>query len=232
MGEGPIVEKTIPMDPFHSVSVDGSFNVSIAEAAEQSVVVATQENIFQYVKKDVVDGVLYLSLESGTFMRYDLSVKLGVPSVSGIVLNGSGDIEVGSFTGMNNLSILLDGSGDVKSIDMLEISNQLDLELRGSGDVNLKLKTPEIKAKLNGSGDIILEGEASKLFADLNGSGDINASKLQTIHCEANLDGSGTIRVQVKEHLKADLQGSGDIRYAGKPKVEASIDGSGVIKAD
>lgn len=231
-GDGPIIEKTIPMDPFHSVNVDGSFDVSIAQSTQQSVVVATQENIFQYFKKDVVDGVLYLSLEPGTYMSYDLSVRLGMPTVSNIVLDGSGDIKIGAFTGLNDLSIRVDGSGDLESTGVLEVLDDAEFDLQGSGDIYLKLNAQQVKANLNGSGDIKLEGEASKLFADLNGSGDIDASKLQTIQCEANLDGSGTIRVHAKELLKADLQGSGDIRYAGEPKVEASIDGSGVIKAD
>jgi len=85
---------------------------------------------------------------------------------------------------------------------------------------------------LDGSGDIEVSGQANKVIASLNGSGDIDASELESIACEVELDGSGSVKVYASEKLKATLQGSGDIRYDGEPDVEAKIDGSGTIQAD
>jgi len=231
-GKGPVVEKTIEMEPFHAVSISGSFDVSITQATSQSVVVTTQQNIMEYFKMNVVDGVLYLSLESGTYISYDLTVKLAMPMVSGIELDGSGDVSIGTFVGLQDLTIKLDGSGDLVGNGAIEVLSETTIEVQGSGDVELKLKAKDVKLVLDGSGGIEVSGQAAKLYATLNGSGDVDASALEVIEGEVELDGSGCIKVNASESLKANLKGSGDIRYAGKPDVMAQIDGSGTIQAD
>lgn len=231
-GKGPIIEKNIPTNAFNAIQVAGDMDVSIVQASNHSIVIATQENIFQYVESSVLNGVLYLSLKPGTYMRYDLNVRIGVPTVSKLKLDGSGDVKVGAFSDLNKLKVTLDGSGDIEATGLLEVLNDARFEIDGSGDIDMQLKATEVIAVLDGSGDITLEGEADQLTVNLYGSGDVDARNLRTIQCEANLKGSGTIRIHAKELLRANLHGSGDIRYSGKPKVEASIDGSGVIKAD
>ncbi|MCF8463765.1 MAG: DUF2807 domain-containing protein [Flavobacteriales bacterium] len=220
------------MEPFHSINVDGSFNVFISQAVSQSVVVATQENILEHFKMSVMDGVLYLSMAPGSYMSYDLAVKLAMPTVSSMEMEGSGDVEIGTFVGIQNLTVKLDGSGDVKGTGVLEVLSEATINLQGSGDIELKLKAKDVELILDGSGDIDVTGQTNKLVANLNGSGDIDAMELEAIDCEAKLDGSGKIKVFASSMLKANLQGSGDIRYDGKPEVEAKIDGSGTIQAD
>ncbi len=231
-GDGPVVEKTIEMEPFHSVSIDGSFDVIISQTVSQSVVVATQSNILEHFKMNVMDGVLYLSMEPGSYIGYDLTVKLGMPTVSHIELDGSGDVSIGTFVGIQNLFTKLDGSGDIKGTGALEVLSEATIHLQGSGDIELTLKAKEVELILDGSGDMEIIGQTNKLVANLNGSGDIDAMELESIDCDANLDGSGKIKVFASRKLKANLQGSGDIRYDGKPDVEAKIDGSGTIQAD
>jgi hypothetical protein len=231
-GDGPIVEKTIEMEPFHSVNIDGSFDVFISQAVSQSVVVATQSNILEHFKMNVMDGVLYLSMAPGSYMSYDLAVKVAMPIVSSIELDGSGDVEIGTFVGLHDLSVKLDGSGDIKGTGALEVLSEATIDLQGSGDIELTLKAKQVELILDGSGDIEVTGQTNKLVANLNGSGDIDAMELESIDSDANLDGSGKIKVFASGKLKASLQGSGDIRYDGKPDVEAKIDGSGTIQAD
>ncbi len=231
-GDGPVVEKTIELEPFHSVHVDGSFDVEINQAAVQNVVVATQENIMERFKMSVMDGVLYLSIEPGTYLSYDLTVKLAMPTVSSIELDGSGDVKIGTFVGLQDLSIKLDGSGDVKGTGAVEVLSEATIDLQGSGDIELKLKAKAVELILDGSGDLEVSGQTNRLIASLNGSGDIDAADLKSIDCEVDVNGSGSAKVYASEKLKATLQGSGDIRYDGKPDVEAKIDGSGTIQAD
>ena len=230
--EGPVVEKGFAKKPFQGVDLDGSFDVFIKQGAQQNVLVLGNENIIDKLKMDVLDDVLYLSLEPGTYLNYDLEVQITVPMVEYISLSGSGDIKLGTFVGINELAVKLDGSGDIESDGVLEVVNTANLELDGSGDIDLKLKAGNVKASLDGSGDIDLAGTASTLEVRLDGSGDIKTFKLESLVTEAYLEGSGNIDVYASKKLKATLDGSGDIRYRGKPKVEASIDGAGTIKAD
>lgn len=232
VGKGPIVEKEVPVEAFSGVDVDGSFSVIVEQGTTQSVKVLANENIHQYVKLEVMDDVLYISLEDGNYMNYDLDLKLIVPDLKLVTLGGSGRIELGTFVNLNLLNVNLNGSGDIVSKGPLEVLEATAITLDGSGDVELTLKARDVAATLDGSGDIRLFGTTTKLVVLLDGSGDIEAFDLESLECEATLKGSGSVKVNASRNLNAKLDGSGDIEYRGQPKVNAEIDGSGTIEAD
>ena len=231
-GEGPVVEKGFAKETFDGVELNGSFDVSISQGVQQNVLVLGNENIIDKLKMEVLNGVLYISLEPGSYLNYDLEVRLTVPTVNYVSLSGSGDIKLGTFVEIDKLKMKLDGSGDIKSEGVIEVLSDTELELDGSGDIDLKLKSRSVVASLDGSGDIDLEGATLTLKVALDGSGDIKTFKMESLETEAFLEGSGNIDVYASKKLKATLNGSGDIRYRGNPKVEASIDGAGSIEAD
>lgn len=233
-GEGPIVEKGFAVDKFSSIELDGSFDVNLSQGTTQNVVAKGNENIIDKLRLTVSEETLYLSLEPGNYMNYDLEVNLTVPSVEQIVLNGSGDIHISTFVGISDLTVQLDGSGDIKTTDdsVVEVKSKAEVMLEGSGDIDLHLKVNSVTATLDGSGDIDLAGSANSLNAELDGSGDIKAFDLEALKGDVSLDGSGSIKVFVTKALKASLDGSGDIEYRGEPKLEASVDGAGTISAD
>ena len=231
-GEGQIVEKVLDVSSFNGIEMDGSFDVSIEQGAAQKVVAVGHENIIEKLQLSVLDDVLYISLEEGNYINYELEVRLTMPELTSASLDGSGDIRIGTFVNQNKLEIALDGSGDIETTNksVLEYT-EMNVELEGSGDIDLQVKTEELVAVIDGSGDVELEGVTDSFEAKLNGSGDIKAYKLEAINVLATLDGSGSIQVNAKKHLDASLNGSGDITYEGEPQVEASIDGSGSIKS-
>lgn len=232
-GEGPVVEKEMRVASFDRVEVEGSFDVVVNQETTQSILAVGQENIIGKLQLDVVDNTLFVSLEPGNYLNYDLEVRIFVPTVKSVSLNGSGNIELGTFVKLNGLELKLEGSGDIETTDksVLEVIGDVDVELDGSGDVDVKLKANNVRVNLDGSGDVDLVGTAQRLEAKLDGSGDIDCMKLEAAEANVELDGSGNIDVHAKRKLKADLNGSGDIRYKGEPKVEVSIDGSGSITA-
>lgn len=233
-GEGPIVEKGFAVEKFNSIELDGSFDVNLSQGTTQNVVVKGNENIIEKLRMTVSDQTLYLSLEPGSYINYELEVNIIVPDIEQIVLNGSGDIHLSTFVGISDLKVQLDGSGDIKTTDdsVVEVKGKGEITLEGSGDIDLHLKANSVNATLDGSGDIDLAGSANSLVAVLDGSGDIKAFDLEALKGDVSLDGSGSIKVFITKTLKASLDGSGDIEYRGEPKLEASVDGAGTISAD
>lgn len=230
-GQGQIIDKQIDVGQFSSIEVHGSFEVELNQAAVQNVVAHGHENIIEKLNAEVSDNVLHLSLESGNYMDYELAIKVDVPTIENIVLSGSGDINIGTFVGLENVKIDLDGSGDIRSKGPMEVAHQATISLEGSGDIDLKLKAQNTIADLDGSGNIDLEGKTADLTVSLDGSGDIKTYKLMALNCKASIGGSGDVKVFASEKLDASIDGSGDIRYKGDPKVKADIDGSGSIEA-
>lgn len=232
-GEGPSVEREFSLKPFSNVEMEGSFDVSIDQSASQKVVAVGQENIIERLNLEVIDEVLYISLEPGSYLNYELEVKVSIPNLNTVVLSGSGDVSLGTFVGLDDLKIELEGSGDIETTgeSVIESNSDLHVVLDGSGDIDLKCKAQNLRSELEGSGDIDLEGVADYHHIVLDGSGDVNAYGLEADDAKADLDGSGSIKLYARKSLEANLDGSGYISYKGEPKVEASLDGSGNISA-
>ncbi|HQW42338.1 MAG TPA: head GIN domain-containing protein, partial [Flavobacteriales bacterium] len=120
------------------------------------------------------------------------------------------------------------GSGSVSCEGTLHASD-LSLEVEGSGDIKLDIATVGLNTLVEGSGDITVTGECSTLKATVTGSGNVDAYELRASDAEAEVTGSGDIHVNVLNNLNAEVTGSGDIKFRGDPIVTKEITGSGAV---
>jgi hypothetical protein len=124
--------------------------------------------------------------------------------------------------------ISLAGAGSIFCGDPLEL-DEMTINLAGSGEVKLQsLICRELEAKLAGSCEIdIMGGEAKEMEVDLAGLADINAQNFRVAEIEANIAGSGDIYLHVTNKIEAQIIGSGSIHYKGNPRKEITSLGSG-----
>jgi hypothetical protein len=64
----------------------------------------------------------------------------------------------------------------------------------------------------------------------LSGSGEYRAKDVDSATTEARITGSGSMTIQVRDHLSAHISGSGSVHYAGNPQVETIVTGSGRVQ--
>jgi hypothetical protein len=97
------------------------------------------------------------------------SISAVSTQAAALSIGGSGDIEVGATKGRVLARIY--GSGDITTES---IDGSVDVEINGSGEVNLGSGTAQpFRATINGSGDVIFDGVAVDPDIKVNGSGDI-----------------------------------------------------------
>lgn len=143
------------------------------------------------------------------------------------------------ISGRNNLELVVvfrtlqeievNGSANVSSDEIIK-GDELEVEIKGSGDLDLKLYVDDLDVDIRGSGDAVLRGTTQNLVVDVNGSGNVNAQDLLTDVCEVDISGSGDCSVNVQERLEADINGSGTIHYTGMVRdIQTDINGSGDI---
>ena len=96
-GEGPIVTKTLKVQDFNGVSLEGSFNVEVNEGAK-SVVAKGHGNIIDRLEIEVDGGVLELELENGNYRDFELTVTVSTETLEKLKVAGSGDMKVGAFS--------------------------------------------------------------------------------------------------------------------------------------
>ncbi len=213
-GNGHVVTVNRNPGSFTEVAQKGSFDLVLKPGSQAGVQIDAEENIAQHIETSVDNGRLVVQTEDGFFLRPTRKIRIVVtaPSFEGIRSMGSGNIETeGRLTG----------------------EGPLKLESRGSGNIKVEVKVPELEAETTGSGNITVSGEAPRARFSTMGSGDLDAANLQANEVDVAIRGSGNASVNAVEKLALDIKGSGDVRYRGNPSIRSDIRGSGSLqKAD
>jgi hypothetical protein len=210
-GNGKLVTQNRSVGNFDELSAGGSFEITLVNGKEGEMTITADENLMEYIETEVDGGILKIRWKK----NYNIStsntteIKLAVEQISGVTLSGSGGIE------------------SEKQL----VSENFQVTVSGSSDVDLDLEVTNLKLAISGSGNMDLNGKTNHMEASISGSGEIDAKDLDSKTAELSVSGSGDIKLRVSEQLKARVSGSGDIEYSGNPKIEdVKVSGSGEVK--
>ena len=227
VGSGVQAEETRQLAEFEEIDlrINGDLNVTIGEATPLTI--SGDDNILPLIKTEVRKGRLTISAEKSFDSEHGLKLAVTVPDLTFARVAGSGDMRISELDS-EDLRVEVKGSGDIKFSGR---AHRLAVSVEGSGDAHGSgLSTDEASASVQGSGDVKLTGRATRLTANVTGSGDVDASGLATDQASVAIQGSGDVRVDVAEALQVSIRGSGDVSYTGEPSVVQHIDGSGDVR--
>ncbi len=153
-----------------------------------------------------------------TQIRSSGSGRLTVDGLNGASLtvskSGSGASQLSGRVA--NLDMQLSGSGSVNATGLE--SGNANVSLSGSGRLALgQVKAEALNVQVRGSGDLQASGTATNLNAQVHGSGGVNLMGLTSQRADLNTSGSGDISAQVKQSVIAHTNGSGRITVYGNP---------------
>ncbi len=208
-GTGNVEKKSLTVQSFHGIAMEGSMDVVLTQGPTQSVVIEAQANIAALVTTEVRNGVWIISTDKSYSTDKDFVVRITVPVI---------DV------------VHLDGSGDVTSEGVFDVG-KMDLNIAGSGNITLAFNASSTQADIEGSGDMKLSGSSNKVSIQIAGSGDVNAKELRSNEASADISGSGDVTLYAAESLEASIDGSGDINFLGRPgRVNTNVNGSGEVR--
>lgn len=188
-GSGVTASEGRQVQPFNAVAALGYATTEVVVGPERSVRVEADDNILGLVTTTVSRGVLSIGVKGSFSTNNRIVVYVTTPTLTSIENTGSGEI---SASGVNARDLQLD---------------------------------------LTGSGDIEVSGHADNVNARLTGSGDISTTQLIASTANVSIHGSGDIRVYAARALTARIAGSGDIRYSGDcTEIDSRVSGSGSIR--
>lgn len=206
-GNGPIVTETISVPNFSGISLEMDADVIIKQGPVQEVVVEGKANIIDELERDVSGGIWEIEADHCIRDVGSLKIFITVPDITLLKISGSGNI----------------------ISDNTLVTNDIDLNISGSGDMDIALEADDINANISGSGKIFLEGSADELDFKTSGSGDLRAFSLFCRVVDINISGSGDAEVNASEILNVRISGSGDVFYKGNPVLNVQISGSGQV---
>lgn len=207
-GEGAKVTKTLDVASFDGFTMAVSGNVYLKQGSKQSVTIEAQQNIIDNIVTEVADKQWKIKFDKNVRQHDGIKIYITIPTLTKAYVSGSGDI-IGEtkFTGLDNLTTGISGSGDIR----------LDVEAK------------DIDGKISGSGNVKLTGSANALSISISGSGDFYADGLKTQNGTITISGSGDCTVDAADALTVRVSGSGDVKYKGRPRLSAKVSGSGDV---
>ena len=209
-GSGDVKTETRYLNDFKQVEVDLSADVEViydSALTAPKVIIKAREDVLEKIETEV--GANALLIDSRRCISSDSPVEIKLY--------------------VNELECFdLDGSGNVHSSTLIP-SDDFELNLSGSGDIDLELDVEDLITKISGSGNIDLSGEADFIDAKVSGSGNIKAASFITKNAEVKISGSGNVKVYASDNLQVKITGSGNVYYKGEPDVDVKITGSGDV---
>ncbi len=196
------------VESFNKISSNGEYNVYITMDTVDKVEVEAEESLMPYISTEISGQTLVIKTRNHRNLRNNLpmNVYVRVSKINDIEISGSGRVSSDSIS-----------------------ATSLDVDISGSGDVDLNVYTSSLDADISGSGNLTLQGTTNDSELRISGSGKISAYDLIQDNCFANISGSGNMYVTVNELLDVKISGSGTIHYSGSPQVKTSISGSGAV---
>ena len=190
-GSGNIISESRELNNFTSIILLGSIDVNIKTSESNNCVVVADDNLIPYIKTEVVNNKLNISLNESYSSEEKLVVNINTPNYDEVSLSGSGNINILDFKN-NNLSLNISGSGNIignGEVETLVVKingsgNLMSKEIKskfatitinGSGDAEV-FASDSISAKINGSGNIKYFGNPENVDSIINGSGDIKSN--------------------------------------------------------
>jgi len=190
-GSGNIISESRELNNFTSIILLGSIDVNIKTSESNNCVVVADDNLIPYIKTEVVNNKLNISLNESYSSEEKLVVNINTPNYDEVSLSGSGNINILDFKN-NNLSLNISGSGNITGNGEVETlvvkingsgnlmskeikSKSATITINGSGDGEV-FASDSISTKINGSGNIKYFGNPENVDSIINGSGNIKSN--------------------------------------------------------
>jgi hypothetical protein len=209
-GNGKITSENRTVANAEKVNVAGDIDVILA-TGPTSIKVEADDNILSYITTQMNDDALEISTRDNINISSDHPIRVYVTSPH--------------FTGIS-----ITGSGNVSAAQKIQTDEPMVCAVTGSGNLEVPVHTPRIKASITGSGNIRITGETRDIEVSVTGSGDFEGIQLRAEHAKVNIAGSGNVSVYANTKLDAHIQGSGDVKYKGAASVQQDIGGSGSVR--
>jgi hypothetical protein len=204
-------ERSLP--EFTAVNINLSAVVELIQDTSSKVPyveLIVEENLETHLSTTVVKDTLNISLGFCFSSHADILIRVHYDSLNTIIVSGSGDVYSKSLIKQNDLK----------------------LDVRGRGEINLTTDVQNLFSTISGTGKVILNGQVRNHRINHTGSGSVNSYQAMTENVITNISGSGNNYLRVQKNLEANLSGKGNVYYKGNPIITGVVTSEGEVVDD
>jgi hypothetical protein len=208
-GNGKKVTRDVTVTSFDALQASGVYELKLSQGSKESVKIEADENLQQYFDVHVDGNKLVIDMD-----------KLKNKN-----LKNTGKMKVYvTFKNLKQLDLKMVGS--VSSQDQLSFDD-LDLNTKNVGDVDLKLTAKKVDIDIKSVGDVKLSGKANEAVVKNKGVGAFKAGNFVVQTMDIENQGVGSAEVNAEKDLKVKdtflgkvtNKGSATIRHMNKVRV-------------
>jgi len=211
-GNGMTETRTLEVDPFTAIHLEGIDDVEISYGAVQEVKVTGDANIIDRVMTDVAGDSWHIRLERGHYRNYELKYYITLPQINAVSNEGVAQVVINDFENRGDLDLAIEGTGNIE-LNRMENTENLYINIDGLGTVKGFGEFPSLENL-----DIIISG-----------AGNYTGFPIVTQNCVVDISGTGRCEVSVEDNLDVYIDGAGSVYYKGNPSVRQRISGLGTV---
>lgn len=189
-GSGNMKTETRNVADFKAINVGGSFTVEAVAQKDFGLEIETDDNLLQYIKTEVADGILKIETTKNIQPKDKILVRISAPNIENFKTSGAANVDLKN---VNNDSLKVVSSGASK-FTIEGTAKNFVVETNGASKIdagNLKTENTSIdasgaskidvyaandlKVKLSGAGKISYSGNPKNISKDISGAGSIQA---------------------------------------------------------
>lgn len=209
-GNGNVVTQDRNAPSFSGIVISCSADVFIKQGGSQAVKVKADENLLELITTNISGGVLEIDIDGSIRNAKTLEVFVTVVNLEKVKINGSGNVK---------------SEGIIKG-------SSCEIDVNGSGDVELELDMKNLETTINGSGDVDVTGVSGEFRLKIAGSGDFTAEQLRLTTGNIYVQGSGDVKLSGSaDKISIEHSASGDVNLysLNVVDVDAKCNGSGDV---
>ena len=213
-------EIKIDLKEFDSIKNVSPLSVTVHSSDDYFAIFDNSDDLLKDFELKIINGVLKIAHKDRSWWKF--WKKFSLRSASLKIFVPLKDIK----------SIHNYGVGDIQTVDGIE-SEALSIHQFGTGKISVaSLTSNELDVKLSGTGEIEIENQSKIGIAKINlsGTGNIDMLKSYAKSIDVKISGTGNVKLNVEDSLKGNINGTGKIYYIGNPKISFKSNGTGSLQ--
>ena len=225
---------------FTGIDASSVFDITVAKGSTESLIIEADDNVMQYVRSEVRNGVLrlYIDRSANRNVRNIKTLKASVvmKDLDNVMLSGASKLTTkdlftpnsftGSCSGVSNMTVnvntgklSIDASGSSKIQLKANVTNEAELSLSGTSDTQAELKAQNVRFSSSGVSKINLTGSATDINIEISGTSKFQAEDFTVKNATVDSSGAGNVTIHVTNELKVNSSGASTVNYKGSPPI-------------
>ena len=229
--EGVVERRLVEMEAITKIDLELDADLFISEGPQQIEIEAAPNIIDLIMSRSNVGSEKWNVKIDDCYDGETIKIYAQLPQFVALDITGSGNIiSTETLKNVDKLNLEIDGSGNIE-VSTTD-ANKLDIQITGSGDINIESDhVDQVSTEMDGSGNINIKYNTGvSARSKLVGSG--NITLIGNVEDQLiELDGSGNFfcKSLVSSNCTVDFKGSGNAEVNVVDRLNIDLSGSGNI---